>query len=252
MLHIYIGYDPVDALAYQVLERSIVDNVPHGRKIEIHPLRDWELRRRGFYNRPHLIQASGRKTELVLDGTISTDFSLTRFLVPMIHFMAGRTGPALFMDADMMVTTDIGELFDLADDSYLVQVVKHNYQPEEKTKIIGQEQRLYPRKNWSSVMLFPNGADIPLVETLSPATVNSQAHDWLHGFAWCDSDLIGDLPETWNWLEGWSKMPPAHELPANVHYTRGTPDIPEWKDVAYAEEWWAYAYAAGFLGFDRL
>jgi hypothetical protein len=142
------------------------------------------------------------------------------------------------MDADMMVRRDITELFALADPNFDVQVVKHNYQPKEGTKIVGVAQQQYPRKNWSSVMLF---ADADFKMHYGVDAVNNRSRDWLHQFAWTED--IGDLPETWNWLEGHSSL---DINPANVHFTRGTPDLPGYEDVAYADEYWEYAKAAGF------
>ena len=52
-----------------------------------------------------------------------TPFTYSRFLVPQL---CNYEGWALFLDLDMLVQGDIAELFDLADESQAVMVVKSN------------------------------------------------------------------------------------------------------------------------------
>jgi len=59
---------------------------------------------------------------------------------------------------------------------------------------------------------------------------------------WAANDEIGEVPASWNWLEGWSQ-PPAFGKPDAVHYTRGGPWFEAWQDVDYAAEWQAEAAA---------
>jgi hypothetical protein len=56
------------------------------------------------------------------------------------------------------------------------------------------------------------------------------------------NELIGTLPEEWNWLDGHS---PEQLTPKNVHFTTGGPWYPKWnaqrvKDASYAAEWEQY------------
>lgn len=97
-------------------------------------------------------------------------------------------------------------------------------------------QTLYPRKNWSSLVLYNCGH--PSNATLTPALANSETGSFLHRFQWLDDDEIGALPESWNWLEGWSEKP-AKGAPSAVHYTRGGPWFEEWQDVDFADLWCA-------------
>ncbi len=229
--HVYIGYDPIDSLAFQVAVRSI--RKYRQGPVEIHPLREWELRHMGIFTRPHLVAGTGQKFDVQEGRAHSTEFTFTRWLVPYIHrIVKGRSGPALFIDADMMFRADIGELFDLFDSNCDVQVVKHDHKPEEATKIIGVVQQQYERKNWASVMLFN-----PDRRYLTPAEVNNSTRDRLYKFEWTEASRIGGLPEEWNWLEGWSSQ---DLIPKNVHHTRGTPDMPDWSHVAFAKEWWSH------------
>jgi hypothetical protein len=73
---------------------------------------------------------------------------------------------------------------------------------------------------------------------LSKYALNNMSKQWLHRLLWLEDDAIGGLPDTWNWLEGFSD--PAID-PKLVHYTRGTPDMPGYEDSAYADEWYAIA-----------
>ena len=67
-------------------------------------------------------------------------------------------GLALYMDSDMYVRSDISELFDMCSDNYYpIHVVKHKYEPKDKVKMDGKEQHTYPRKNWSSLIMFNCG-----------------------------------------------------------------------------------------------
>jgi hypothetical protein len=95
----------------------------------------------------------------------------------------------------------------------------------------GQIQLAYPRKNWSSLVLWNC---LHPAHSVLPELVNTWTGRRLHGFEWLDDKLIGALPEAWNWLEGHSS--PALD-PKAVHFTRGTPDLPGYGEVAYAGEW---------------
>ena len=95
----------------------------------------------------------------------STEFSISRFMVP---WMCGYKGLALFMDCDILVRCDVAELFALHDGS-AVQVVQHDYTPKTQAKFYGNFQRPYPKKNWSSVMLF----DCAQCTALTPQYVNT-------------------------------------------------------------------------------
>jgi len=136
-------------------------------------------------------------------------------------------------------------LFDLADDKYAVMVVKHQHVPTEQEKMDGQKQTKYYRKNWSSLILWNCGH--PANAALTPDAVNRETGSFLHRFSWLKDEEIGALPETWNWLEGWSTKP-ASGHPSVVHYTRGGPWFDEWKDVDYADLWLKEAAALKAAG----
>ena len=106
----------------------------------------------------------------------------------------------MFCDCDMVWLVDAMQLFDLHDESRAVYVVKHDYNPPEGTKMDGQAQLQYPRKNWSSMILWNCGH--PKNRQLDLDTVNSQSGAFLHRFQWLEDEDIGELGCEWNWLVG--------------------------------------------------
>jgi lipopolysaccharide biosynthesis glycosyltransferase len=214
VLQIYIGYDPREAVAYDTLAHSIRGraSVP----VTIKPLVQQELRDAGLYTRSR-------------GPTESTEFSLTRFLVPAL---AGYRGWSLFMDCDMLCLADIAGLAALQDANKAVMVVKHDYVPKTQRKFLDQVQTRYERKNWSSLMLFNNER----CRALTPQYVNSASGLELHRFKWIDDASIGELPKEWNWLVTEYDYNPAAKL---VHYTLGGPWFDEYRNSEYASEWFA-------------
>jgi hypothetical protein len=114
--------------------------------------------------------------------------------------------------------------------------VQHDYRPSEKTKMDGAVQTVYPRKNWSSLMLF--NCEHPSVRALTPEIVNSETGAYLHRMQWAADSDIGALPADWNWLEGWNKKP-ANGTPNAIHFTRGGPWFEQWQIVEYGNLWLA-------------
>jgi hypothetical protein len=102
-------------------------------------------------------------------------------------------------------------------------------------KMDGRTQSIYPRKNWSSFIIF-NGAN-ESVKALTPGVVNTASPAYLHRFSWLPDDLIGALPLEWNFLVG--EYPKAATIPAAIHYTNGGPWFDNCEDVDYAELWLA-------------
>lgn len=189
-----------------------------------------DLRAKGLYTRP-TSHVDGRLWDAVSGAPMATEFAISRFFLPLI---AGCQGWALFADCDVLARRDVADLFALADDRYAVMCVKHPPSFATGEKMDGQAQLAYPRKNWSSVMLW-NLAH-PSHHFLTTSTLNRTPGRDLHAFCWLKDEEIGALPPEWNWLEGVS--PPLAD-PAIVHLTRGGPWFPEWQGVEYAEAWFA-------------
>ena len=216
MNKVFVGYDPREDIAYQVCKHSIETQC---KNVSVHPLKQSELRSAGWYKRPE-------------DKLASTEFTFTRFLVPELTNFKGW---ALFMDCDMILQTDIQELFDQADDKYAVMCVKHEYEVHEGIKMDGQKQTVYPRKNWSSVMLFNCGH--PQNARLTQDMINDKELNgaYFHRFSWLEDDaVLGELDHTWNYLVG---VYNDIEKPKLIHYTEGGPWFENYRDCEFAQEW---------------
>lgn len=215
---IYVGWDSREDIAYQVCKHSIQK---HSKEIDVQPLKLYELREKNLVTRPP-------------DAKASTEFTFTRFLVPHLN---GYKGWALFVDCDFLFVDDANKLFDLADENYAVMVVKHDYEVKDgAAKMDGQVQHAYPRKNWSSCILFNCGH--PSNMRLSPSFINDDEMSYLHQFKWLRDEDIGTLPHHWNWLVG-HYIEPEDGHPKAIHYTLGGPWFDNYKDVQYADLWLA-------------
>jgi hypothetical protein len=222
---VFIGFDPRETAGFAVTRHSARR---HGiAPVPTFGLRLAELRAAGLYHRPTSIR-DGRLWDDISEAPMSTEFAISRFLVP--HLAGG--GWALFMDCDMLVRTNLDRLFDQADPDKAVMVVKHDHRPANDIKMDGQLQTAYARKNWSSVMLINCGHKAN--RALTPALVNAVAGRDLHRFCWLDDSEIGGLDPKWNFLVGHSD--PRID-PAIVHFTDGTPDMPGYEAAPWAEEW---------------
>jgi hypothetical protein len=214
VLNIFIGYDSREVVAFYTLAHSIVrrSSIP----VSIVPLKLEQLRASGLYTRDR-------------GPTESTEFSLTRFLVPALSEYRGWS---MFIDCDMLCRTDIARLAAeiKRQPDKAVLVCKHDYTPSPERKFLNQVQTIYPRKNWSSVMLMNN----ELCRGLSPELVNKATGLELHRFKWIEDEAIGGLDLEWNWLVGEYKHNPDARI---VHYTRGGPYFREYASCDYAEEW---------------
>jgi lipopolysaccharide biosynthesis glycosyltransferase len=148
--------------------------------------------------------------------------------------LANFKGWAVFMDCDMILTTDIKELFDQADDKYAVMCVQHDYTPKEGMKMDGQKQTIYPRKNWSSVVLF-NCAH-PSNARLTQDMVNDTELNgaYFHRFSWLKDEEIGKLDHTWNYLVG---VYDDIETPKLIHYTEGGPWFENYRNCEFSDLW---------------
>lgn len=211
-LRIVVGFDQREAVAYHVFCQSIIERA--SCPVQFIPLAINALR---FYTETHT------------DG--SNRFIYSRFLTP---YLCGYEGMAIFADGDMVCRADIAELAALFDPDKAVQVVQHDYKTKASVKYLGNQNQDYPRKNWSSVILW-NCAH-PANRQLTPAFVQSQPGSYLHRFSWLDDGQIGALPPEWNWLATEYAPNPQARL---VHYTLGTPCFKDFEDAEMAELWWA-------------
>jgi lipopolysaccharide biosynthesis glycosyltransferase len=208
MITVWIGYD-----------KQFADNIPvevesiskHSANVKIR-----------FLKLDHIKELTRPR-----DANQSTDSAFTRWMIP---YLANYTGWHLYLDSDMMVCDSLDKLWELRDNSKAVMVVKHNKKHQEGLKFNNMPQVDYPRKNWSSVILF--NAD--KCRMLTPDYVN-QAHGLdLHQFKWLDDNLIGELPARWNHLVGVDEL---SNDPAIIHWTLGGPWFREYANVEHADKW---------------
>ena len=145
----------------------------------------------------------------------------------------------MFCDSDIVFLKDVKELFEQADDKYAVMCVQHDYTPKPGIKMDGQKQTLYPRKNWSSMVLYNCGH--PSNEKLSVDLVNNPNYDgaYFHRFAWLKDEEVGSLSNEWNWLVGWYKEPEDGK-PKAIHYTEGGPWFKNYRNCEYGNVWKEY------------
>ena len=216
-MKVFIGYDTREDIAYQVCKHSIQSR---NTNVDIRPLKQEELRKAGWYSRS-------------TDRLASTEFTFTRFLVPEL---CNFTGWALFCDCDIIFLDDVANLFSLADEKYAVMCAKHSYTPTHSIKMDGKTQTVYPRKNWSSVMLFNCGH--PSNKKLDMDTVNSHELNgsYFHRFQWLKDEEIGEFSHEWNWLTDWYQEPKDGK-PKALHYTEGGPWFENYRNCEYHNEW---------------
>jgi hypothetical protein len=212
VLHVFVGLDPREAVAYHTFTQSVLDNTD--AHVAFHPLTARHMRRYGLE---------------VKDG--SNSFTYLRFLVPWImRFAPGEW--AIFADGDMLMRADIMELWRRRDYRKAMMVAQHDYQTKHPEKYLGNKNESYPRKNWSSLMLF-NVSHLAL-RHLTPSYVRKHDGKHLHRFEWIDDSWVGELPLEWNWLVGEYPYNPDAKL---AHYTLGAPCFPEYAACDYSAEW---------------
>lgn len=229
-LSVWIGFDMREAAAFAVACHSA--SARTFAPLQVRGVILPDLIAAGLYDRPMLGYQKLGQPALLFDeisgAPMSTAFAISRFFVPLL----ARTGWALFMDCDVLIRGNLMDLFAQADPTKAVMCVKHAFDHAEGTKMDGQAQQPYARKNWSSVMLI--NCDHPANRALDLKLLNSAPGRDLHRFCWLEDDLIGELDPKWNWLVGHSD--PAID-PAIVHFTDGGPWFPGFENVPYATEW---------------
>jgi hypothetical protein len=230
-LRVFIGYDSREPEAYRVAEASLLRHasVP----VSVTPLNATRLAENGLLRRPTDLR--GQRYDIPSNAPASTEFAISRFLVPFL----AQTGWALFVDSDVVFMDDVAKLFALADPQYAVMCVKHDHRPTNATKMDGQAQTSYVRKNWTSVFLV--NADHPANKRMSLVDVQERRGFDLHQLYWLADAEIGELDGEWNWLVGCQPKPP---VPKIAHFTNGGPFLPTWQGAEHDEIWLAAARAA--------
>lgn len=222
-MRIYIGYDEREKVAWEVAAKSF-RRFGH----TVIPIYEERLRLCGILTRP-LDRRDGKLFDLNSNAPQSTEFAISRFAVPML----AHAGWAMFADSDVVAMRDPEELMPYVDPAMAVSVVKHQQRHSAETKMRGQVQTVYPRKNWSSIAVY--NCDHPANQRINLHTLNQWPGRYLHAFGWLADSEIGELPSEANWLVGEQEKP---ERPIIAHFTMGTPDMPGKENSPHAEIWY--------------
>jgi lipopolysaccharide biosynthesis glycosyltransferase len=222
MIRLMVGFDQRESVAFHTFVQSVIEvtSVP----VSVTPL---------------VLSALPGYSETHTDG--SNTFIYSRFLTP---HLANYSGWAIFADGDMICRDDLKRLWDLRDDRYAVMVVKHDYQTKAHQKYLGNKNENYPKKNWSSVILWNCGH--AKNRMLTPEFVMSKDGKFLHRFSWLEESEIGEIPSEWNWLT--TEYPDNYQAKL-LHYTLGTPCFKDYRSSDMAELWWA-AHRSSQQGID--
>ena len=210
MIRIVIGFDQRESVAYHTFCQSILEKA--SQPISLTPL---ALNTLKAYSETHV------------DG--SNSFIYSRFLTPWLFDYEGW---AIFADGDMICRDDIANLWELRDESKAILVVQHDYKTKARDKYLGNKNEDYPRKNWSSLILW--NCSHPKHSILTPEFVMKQSGAFLHRFQWLNDSEIGGLPKSWNWLT--TEYPDNYQA-SLLHYTLGTPCFKDYENADMADEW---------------
>lgn len=112
---VFIGYDPRQPLAYNVVQHSIASRATKPVPITRLQLNQLPITRKGL-----------------------TEFTYSRWLVP---FLSGFEGYSVFVDADMLVLDDITKITDNIDRSAAVSVVMHEAAFERPSLMVFNNKR---------------------------------------------------------------------------------------------------------------
>jgi lipopolysaccharide biosynthesis glycosyltransferase len=210
MIPIVVGFDSREAVAYHTFCQSVLEKA--SEPVSFIPLAPNTLK---LYRETHT------------DG--SNAFIYSRFLTP---FLMHYQGWAIFADGDMICCDDIAKLWRQRDESKALLVVKHDYKTKAKDKYLGNKNEDYPRKNWSSFILWNCGH--PKHRVLDTDFVMRATGAQLHRFTWLEDSDIGTLEPHWNWLTTEYPDNPEAKL---LHYTLGTPCFSDYRNADMADVW---------------
>ena len=214
-LRIFIGHDSRHASATKVCRQSILNHFP-GASITF--LDKAKLKEIGVYGREDV------------EGE-STEFSFTRFYVPLLM---NYNGYGMFCDNDFLWRVDPREI-----SMYLngkpMAVVKHKDYEAGQKKMDGVVNKSYPKKNWSSLMLFDCAK---LKSKLTKEYLDNATPSQLHEFKFLNEKSIAEIPKRYNMLVGIDKCTDNVRDTRALHYTTGGPWFDEYKNCEFSEEWW--------------
>ena len=216
---IFIGYDDRQPRAYEVCKQSIIRNA--SGPVDIYPLDHKDLRRKGLFWREWVVDGkTGVYRDKIDNLPFSNQFSHTRFLVPEYAKWLGINQRLLmFVDLDFVFFSDIYELFGrCSSHSKTLWCVKHDYNPSSDEKMDHQVQTKYPKKLWSSLMVFNQKHRQLTVEEVNTFTSSN-----LHRLTWVMDEDIGEISESWNFIPNHSEN--NVDYIDGIHFTEGLPNL---------------------------
>ena len=147
----------------------------------------------------------------------STEFTYSRFLIP---YLENYEGFSIFVDDDYFFAKSPLPFFHFLNPDDAVACVEYDFDKVSETKFNGEKNVAYPKKLWSSFMIFNNAHED--CKKLTPEVVNTESGKYLHQFEW--TDKVSMIPERWFITEGTDTLktkPRAY----SIHFTRGGPWI---------------------------
>ena len=211
-LNIYIGYDSrhtsVAELNKKCLESSIIFGAGSGETYNqmdkwVPEIKFLDISKIPEYTRDYANQ--------------STEFTYSRFLIP---YLENYEGFSIFLDDDILFTESILPMFYFLDLEDAVACIQYDFDKYVDTKFNGEKNVSYPKKLWSSLMIFNNAHED--CKKLTPEIVNTESGKYLHQFEW--TDKISEIPDWYVFTEG-HDTEETNWRPSAYHYTRGGPWI---------------------------
>lgn len=231
-MRLYVGYDPREDMAFRVLKHTVRKQCGDGAT-EVVPLLHRDLRAAGIFNRTWHVDPEGQYWDERDGKPFSTEFSHSRFAVPILARNAGLGGWCGFVDVDFMFLDCPRKMLADLDADKAVYVVKHQWDAvKEGRKMDGVVQQRYRRKLWSSLILW--NINHPSNDWLTPYRLNNAPGGDLHAFCWLQDEEIGSLDPGWNWIPGFSN---DHVEARAVHFSFGGPWMPGYEGVEFAGRW---------------
>ena len=157
----------------------------------------------------------------------STEFTYSRFLIP---YLENYEGFSIFLDDDILFDGSILPMFYFMNPDDAVACIQYDFDKYVDTKFNGEKNVSYPKKLWSSLMIFNNGHED--CKKLTPEIVNTESGKYLHQFEW--TDKISEIPDWYVFTEG-HDTEETNWRPSAYHYTRGGPWI-EGMDTSQIEQ----------------
>ena len=236
-INVYVGYDAREHEAYEVCRYSLMKHNSDDFSVNVIPLKHQELRDSGLFYRRWVIDEEGQYWDELDGKPFSTEFSHSRFAIQeyatQVHKQRGWT---MFVDCDFLFRVPVKELFKLTEDNLFchnaVMCVKFDWTPTNTIKMDNKVQTGYPRKLWSSMMLW--NLDHPSHEVMGYFKLNESNGIELHTFRWLDNSEIGEIHPRWNYVSGVTKL---EDEPAAIHFSEGGPWFKGYENVEYATEW---------------